>query len=111
MPKSFKTLMLASVVSSGCVAGPGGANNAANRAITGIAVGAVLGGAAGKATGVGAFDGAAAGAIVGGALGAAVNPNQVFKRDTRGYCYVTDESGRPVLGPDGQVIYDYSRRC
>ena len=36
---------------TGCVAGPGGSNNAANRTITGAAIGAALGGLAGSAIG------------------------------------------------------------
>jgi len=100
-----------SLACTGCVAGPGGSNNAANRTITGVAVGTLLGGLAGSATGSGAFTGAAVGAIAGGALGAAVNPQHVFRQDTRGYCYRVDAQGNPVFDEEGQVIYDYSRRC
>ena len=100
-----------SLLASGCVAGPGGSNNAANRALTGIAAGALLGGVLGPSIGTDAMTGAAAGAIVGGGLGAAVNPNQIFRRDTRGYCYRVDEQGRPMYDQQGQVIYDYTRRC
>lgn len=95
----------------GCVAGPGGSNNAANRTVAGAAAGALLGGIAGQAVGSDAFTGAAVGAVAGGALGAAVNPQQVFRRDTRGYCYLVDAQGRPVYDAQGQVVYDYSRRC
>ena len=101
----------ASLVCSGCVAGPGGSNNAANRTIAGAAAGAVLGGITGRAVGSDAFTGAAVGAIAGGAVGAAINPEKVFRRDTRGYCYLVDAQGQPVYDPQGQVVYDYSRRC
>lgn len=87
---------------SGCVAGPGGANNAANRTITGAGIGAAIGGVAGAALGGQVLGGAVVGSVVGGAVGAAINP-KVFYRDTRGYCYTVDSQGR--------VIYDYSRRC
>lgn len=96
---------------SACVAGPGGSNNAANRTVTGAALGAAIGGLAGSALGSDALGGAAAGAIAGGALGAAVNPKNVFRPDTRGYCYLVDENGQPVTDAQGQVVYDYSRRC
>lgn len=103
MTRSLLLISGVALACGGCVAGPGGSNNAANRAITGVATGALLGGLAGSAAGMSAFEGAAAGAIVGGAVGAAVNPNHAFRRDTRGYCYTVDAEGR--------VIYDYNRRC
>jgi uncharacterized protein YcfJ len=90
------------LASAGCVAGPGGVNNTANRTISGAGIGALIGGLAGAALGGQAFAGAAAGSVVGGAVGATINP-KVFHRDTRGYCYTVDAEGR--------VIYDYSRRC
>jgi len=96
---------------SACVAGPGGSNNAANRTITGAAAGALLGGVVGQAAGGAAMTGAITGAVAGGALGAAINPNQVSRPDTRGYCYYVDEYGRPVYDAQGQLVYDYSRRC
>ena len=96
---------------SACVAGPGGSNNAANRTITGAAAGTVLGGVVGKAAGLDPVTGAVVGALAGGALGAAVNPGHLMKRDTRGYCYYVDEYGRPVYDSQGQVVYDYSKRC
>ena len=99
------------ILCTSCVAGPGGSNNAANRAVTGAAVGALLGGVAGQAVGMDAMSGAVTGAVAGGALGAAVNPNELFRRDTRGYCYKVDEQGRPYYDEQGQVIYDYTRRC
>ena len=107
-----RTLGLAlALVCSGCVAGPGGSNNAANRTITGAAAGALLGGVVGQAVGGGAMTGAITGAVAGGALGAAINPNQLSRPDTRGYCYYVDEYGRPVYDAQGQLIYDYSKRC
>lgn len=93
---------LASLALAGCAAGPGGVNNAANRALTGAAAGAAIGGVAGSVLGNDALGGAALGALLGGAAGAAVNP-KIFHRDTRGYCYYVDAEGRR--------IYDYSRTC
>ena len=84
------------LASTGCVAGPGGSSNAANRAITGAAAGSLLGGVVGAATGSGAITGAAVGAVAGGALGAAVNPNSV-NGGTRGYCYTVDQQGNPIV--------------
>ena len=111
---TMKILIVTSAIAlacTGCVAGPGGSNNAANRTITGAAIGAALGGLAGGGIGTDPLTGAVVGAVAGGALGAAVNPNQVFRRDTRGYCYMVDAQGRPIYDEQGQVIYDYSRRC
>ena len=110
-PSLLKFTIATSLLCTGCVAGPGGSNNAANRTIAGVAVGTLLGGLAGGATGSGAFTGAAVGAIAGGAFGAAVNPQHVFRQDTRGYCYRVDAQGNPIFDEQGQVIYDYSRRC
>jgi uncharacterized protein YcfJ len=109
----MKILVMTSAIAlacTGCVAGPGGSNNAANRTITGAAIGAAVGGLAGSAM-ADPLSGAVVGAVAGGALGAAVNPNHVFRRDTRGYCYMVDAQGRPIYDERGQVIYDYSRRC
>jgi len=88
---------LFSLASAGCVAGPGGSHNAANRAIAGIAAGTLLGGAAGQALGD-PFTGAILGAMAGGGIGAAINP-EVFERDTRGYCYTIDAQGTPIQAP------------
>lgn len=79
---------------SGCVAGPGGVHNAANRAVGGAALGALLGGIAGAAAGD-VSGGAAIGAIAGGGIGAAVNP-KVLDHGTRGYCYMVDPQGQPI---------------
>ena len=49
------------------------------------------------------------GAVAGGAHGAAVNPQHVFRKDTRGYCYRVDKQGNPVFDEEGQVTYDYVR--
>jgi len=84
------------LASSGCVAGPGGSSSAANRAVAGIAIGSLLGGAAGAASGNGAISGVVVGAIAGGAVGAAVSPN-MFGHDTRGYCFASDQQGRPIV--------------
>ena len=87
--------------SSGCVAGPGGSYNAANRTIVGAAAGALLGGVAGQAMGD-PFSAAILGAVAGGGIGAAMNPT-VFDRDTRGYCYTVDAQGRAVAIPADSV--------
>jgi uncharacterized protein YcfJ len=99
--KLVTILLLVSAGSAGCVAGPGGSYNAANRAIAGIAVGTVLGGAAGQAMGD-PFTGAVLGAMAGGGIGAAINP-EVFDRDTRGYCYTVDAQGTPIEAPIDSV--------
>ena len=76
------------------------------------ASGALKGAMAGAATGAAAGPyGALIGAAAGGALGAAVNPQHVFRSDTRGYCYMVDAQGRPVYDTEGQLVYDYTRRC
>ena len=90
--------------SAGCVAGPGGSDNAANRTITGAAAGAAIGGLAGSAMGAGAVTGAAVGAVAGGALGAATNPNHTYRRDSRGYCVLVDEHGNQVFDAQGQAV-------
>ena len=97
--------------SAGCVAGPGGSNNASNRIMIGAAGGAALGGLAGKAIGSDAITGAMVGAVAGGALSAAVSPNHRFKRDTRGYCVLVDEQGYQVFDAQGQAVIDYTRPC
>ena len=107
----YATLLAASLALGGCVAGPGGSNNAANRTLAGAAAGAALGGLAGQVVGSDAVTGAVTGAVLGGAVGALVNPNDAFRRDTRGYCYRVDKEGRPVYDAQGNLIYDYSRRC
>lgn len=95
----FKTTAicaLACLASTGCVAGPGGSYNAANRTVAGIALGSLLGAAVGGATGSGAIAGAAVGAFAGGAAGAAMNPH-TFDNGTRGYCYTVDQQGQPIV--------------
>ena len=87
---------LACLASSGCVAGPGGSYNAANRTVAGVAMGGLLGAAIGGATGSGAIAGAALGAFAGGAAGAAMNP-RTFDHGTRGYCYTVDQQGQPIV--------------
>jgi hypothetical protein len=94
MKRSLILAVTIALASSGCVAGPGGTNNAANRAVGGGAIGALLGGVAGAAAGD-AAGGAALGAIAGAGIGAAVNPNRV-DNDTRGYCYTVDSQGQPI---------------
>lgn len=93
--------VLLSLGCAGCVAGPGGSYNAANRTIAGIGVGALLGGAAGQAMGD-PFTGALVGALAGGGIGAAINP-QVFTRDTRGYCYAIDAQGQQIEIPADSI--------
>lgn len=99
MRVAFVTISaLVSLGTTGCVAGPGGAYNAANRAITGIAIGTLLGGAAGAAMGD-PLTGVAVGAMAGGGIGAAMNPKTFDNRDTRGYCYTVDAQGNPIMVP------------
>jgi hypothetical protein len=96
---NFQRMMIPATIllaSTGCVAGPGGSSNAANRAVTGIALGSLLGGVVGAATGTGAITGVAVGAFAGGAAGAAMNP-RTFDRGTRGYCYTVDQHGNPIV--------------
>ena len=88
--------------SSGCVAGPGGSYNTANRTITGIAIGTLLGAGAGKAAGD-PITGALVGAVAGGGLGAVMNPNMIHRHDTRGYCYTVDAQGQPIMVPVDSV--------
>lgn len=109
--KLIVVAVIASLSSAGCVAGPGGSNNAANRTIAGAAAGAALGGLAGSAVGNNAVTGAMVGALAGGALGAAINPNHTFKRDTRGHCVLVDERGNQVFDAQGNAIIDYSKPC
>jgi uncharacterized protein YcfJ len=111
MKTKITATVFAAALCSACVAGPGGSNNAANRTITGVTAGALLGGVVGKAAGADVITGVAVGALAGGALGAAVNPQYVFRSDTRGYCYMVDAQGRPVYDTEGQLVYDYTRRC
>lgn len=82
------------VGTSGCVAGPGGMQNGANRTIAGAALGALLGGVAGQAGGDPA-SGLVLGALAGGAIGAVIDPGS-RGLDTRGYCYTVDPSGQPI---------------
>ena len=96
-----KVVALAAFVclgTSGCVAGPGGSNNAANRTLAGVAIGAVLGGLGGGAMGD-PITGAAVGAIAGGGIGAVMNPNTFENPNTRGYCYSVDAHGNPIMVP------------
>jgi len=86
---------LVCLASSGCVAGPGGSYNAANRTVAGIAIGGLLGAAVGGATGS-AISGAAIGSVAGGAAGAIMNPRAI-DRGTRGYCYTVDQYGSPIV--------------
>ena len=102
----MKTMLIAgsaivSLGSAGCVAGPGGTYNAANRTIAGAGVGALLGGVVGSAVGD-PFSAAILGAVAGSGIGAVMNPT-VFDRDTRGYCYTVDAQGNPVAIPADSV--------
>lgn len=72
----------------------------------GALIGAAAGALAGGAMGGYAIPGAAAGMVAGGAIGAAssqIKPARRYQRDTRGYCYYVDQSGRPV--------YNYNVTC
>ena len=79
---------------AGCVAGPGGSNNVANRTVAGVALGALLGGVAGKAGGQ-AASGLVLGAIAGGAAGALINPNGLGPH-AEGECQTLDPNGQPI---------------
>jgi phage tail tape-measure protein len=106
--------LAASVAVSGCATtNPYGYNDPyysngqqnpnASGAVQGATAGAVAGGVLGAVVpGVSTVEGAIAGAVLGGVLGAVRNGRQYY-RDTRGYCYYVDQSGRP--------IYDYNTRC
>jgi membrane associated rhomboid family serine protease len=80
-----------------------------NRGLARAATGAALGAAAGAAVGgvvdgVSVGQGAAVGAIAGGAIAAATDDQgRRWYRDRRGYCYYVER--------DGDVRYDYDRRC
>ena len=116
MKKHFGIIaaLAASVAVSGCATtNPYGYNNdpyynngnnqGVQGAAGGAAAGAVAGGVLGAIVpGVSTVEGAVAGAVLGGVLGAVRNGRQYY-RDTRGYCYYVDQSGRPV--------YDYNTRC
>jgi len=95
-----RALVAASAViclgTSGCVAGPGGSYNAANRTLAGVAIGTILGGLGGAAAGD-PITGAAVGAIAGGGIGAVMNPRTFDNRNTRSYCYSVDENGNPIM--------------
>jgi len=80
-------------------------NSGLERAATGAAIGAAAGAAVGGVVdGVSVGQGAAVGAIAGGAIAAATDDNgRRWYRDRRGYCYYVER--------DGDVRYDYDRRC
>ena len=80
-------------------------NSGLARAATGAALGAAAGAAVGGVVdGVSVGQGAAVGAIAGGAIAAATDDNgRPWYRDRRGYCYYVER--------DGDVRYDYDRRC
>jgi hypothetical protein len=72
----------------------------------GAVVGTLVGGLAGAALGGLAIPGAAAGMVAGAGVGAAstaVRTGRRYHRDTRGYCYYVDPSGRPK--------YNYNVTC
>ncbi|WP_324807957.1 glycine zipper domain-containing protein [Sphingomonas sp. LY29] len=109
----MKRIILASTLAvslSACATNPYGYNDPyyGNRADgSRVATGAALGGAAGAVVGaivpgVNPVTGAIAGAVLGGVAGAVIKGRQYY-RDTRGYCYYTDQYGNP--------IYDYNTRC
>ena len=80
-------------------------NRGLERAAAGAAIGAGVGAAVGGVVdGVSVGQGAAVGAIAGGAIAAATDDNgRRWYRDRRGYCYYVER--------DGDVRYDYDRRC
>ncbi len=70
---------------------------------TGALVGAGAGAIAGSVIpGIGTGAGAAIGAGVGGLIGSVIG-TQTYHRDSRGYCYWTDQNGR--------AHYDYNVHC
>ncbi|HZC37382.1 MAG TPA: hypothetical protein VE221_01765 [Sphingomicrobium sp.] len=93
-----------SIAATGCATNPGyGFNPSGRGAATGAAIGAVGGAVAGAVLpGVTPVGGAVAGAVLGGVVGAVIGGHQYY-RDTRGYCYYVDQSGRPH--------YRYNVRC
>ena len=80
-------------------------NRGLKRAATGAAIGAAAGAAVGGVVdGNSVGQGAAVGAIAGGAIAAATDDRgRRWYRDRRGYCYYVER--------DGDVRYDYDRRC
>lgn len=98
----------ASIGVTGCATNPYGYNDPyaaeqQRRAATGAAAGAIAGGVLGAVVpGVSTAQGAIAGAVLGGVAASVIRGRQYY-RDTRGYCYYVDQSGRP--------IYDYNTRC
>lgn len=80
-------------------------NSGLRRAASGAALGAAAGAAVGGVVdGVSVGQGAAVGAIAGGVIAAATDDNDGrWYRDQRGYCYRVER--------DGDVKYDYDRRC
>jgi uncharacterized protein YcfJ len=91
---------------TGCATDPYGQSRVENRATMGVLIGGVLGALGGGAVG-NPVAGAAAGMVVGGAAGVLIKGPVIggrqYYRDSRGYCYYIDASGRP--------IYDASVRC
>lgn len=91
-----------SLALGGCATNPAYDHQVASTA-TGAAVGAGVGAVAGTILpGVGTATGAIAGAVLGGVAGAVIGGRQYY-RDTRGYCYYVDQSGR--------AHYKYNVRC
>jgi outer membrane lipoprotein SlyB len=99
-------LMSAAAVSTlalgGCATNPH-TDYAVKSTAAGAAIGAGAGAIAGSVIpGFGTGAGAAVGAVAGGLIGSVIG-TQTYRRDSRGYCYRVDQSGRPD--------YDYSVRC
>lgn len=107
----MKPALLASLVAlpllSACATDPyTGRADLGTRVGTGVLAGAAVGGVAGAALGGHVIPGVAAGMVAGGALGAATTAlphDRRYHRDSRGYCYYVDRSGRPR--------YDYNVTC
>ncbi len=107
---ALTSALAATLTLSACATTPYGYNDPyygnrdqSGRVVGGAAAGGVAGAVAGALLpGVNPVTGAIAGAVLGGVAAAVIN-NRQYYRDTRGYCYYVDRSGRP--------IYDYNTRC
>lgn len=103
----MKRLLITAVAVSGLTLGGCATNPHTDYAVKSTAAGAAIGAGAGAIAGsvipgIGTGAGAAIGFGVGSLVGSVIG-TQTYHRDTRGYCYRVDDSGR--------VLYDYSVRC
>lgn len=103
----MKSLLTSLAVASSLTLGGCATNPHTDYAVKSTAAGAAIGAGAGAIAGsvipgIGTGAGAAIGFGVGSLVGSVIG-TQTYHRDTRGYCYRVDDSGR--------VLYDYSVRC